>query len=64
MIKQKDIETIYKIIEEEKIEFEELHEPKREFKGILHKLGFQVMSVIRKRYMSRINQKQEQQREK
>lgn len=53
MVNRSDTDIIYKIIEDEKIDFDELPEPKQEFKGILHKLGFQVMSVIRKRYLMR-----------
>ena len=63
IVNQQDMDMIYKIIDDEKIDFEELPEPKRDFKGILHKLGFQMMSIIRKRYLTRKNLKPEQEAE-
>lgn len=53
-INQEDMLKIYKIISDERIDFEDLPEPKKDFiKGILAKLGFQVLSLLRRKYMTR-----------
>jgi hypothetical protein len=53
LIKKLVSEVMPPRIFDERIDYEELPEPKREFKGVLAKLGFQLLSVLRKKYLSK-----------